>query len=180
MGNREDLLAGAKRCLLEKGYAQTTVRDIASAAGVSMAAIGYHYGSREALLTAAMFDALQDWGAEMERLLGSGDYVTEWRQIIGSFTTHRALWVATIEAFLQAERSPELRAQLAAGQWAGLRSYTAGLVDEVTEESIRTVGAIQLALISGVMVQWILDPQHAPRAEEVVAGLRALAAISQQ
>ena len=29
MGNREDLLEGAKRCLLEKGYRATTARDIA-------------------------------------------------------------------------------------------------------------------------------------------------------
>ena len=34
MGNREDLLAGAKKCLYEKGYARTTARDIASAADV--------------------------------------------------------------------------------------------------------------------------------------------------
>ncbi|MGH4006514.1 MAG: TetR family transcriptional regulator, partial [Pseudonocardiaceae bacterium] len=44
MGNREDLLAGAKRCLYEKGYGRTTARDIAAAAGgVSLAAIGYHF-----------------------------------------------------------------------------------------------------------------------------------------
>jgi AcrR family transcriptional regulator len=34
VGNREDLIAGAKRCLLEKGYVRTTVRDIAAASGV--------------------------------------------------------------------------------------------------------------------------------------------------
>ena len=50
MGNREDLLTGAVKCLKEKGWARTTVRDIAAAAGVSHAAIGYHFGSREALL----------------------------------------------------------------------------------------------------------------------------------
>ncbi|WP_031080407.1 TetR family transcriptional regulator, partial [Streptomyces sp. NRRL WC-3549] len=40
MGNREDLLKGAKQCLVERGWARTTVRDIAAAAGVSHAAIG--------------------------------------------------------------------------------------------------------------------------------------------
>ncbi len=58
MGNREDLLAGARRCLFEKGYSCTTVRDIATAAGgVSMAAIGYHFGSKEALLNEALAEA---------------------------------------------------------------------------------------------------------------------------
>jgi len=53
MGNREDLLAGALECLKTKGWARTTVRDIAAAAGVNHAAIGYHFGSREALLIEA-------------------------------------------------------------------------------------------------------------------------------
>ncbi|MGH3648185.1 MAG: TetR/AcrR family transcriptional regulator, partial [Micromonosporaceae bacterium] len=50
MGNREALLEGAKRCFHEKGYARTTARDIAQASGVSLAAIGYHFGSKEALM----------------------------------------------------------------------------------------------------------------------------------
>ena len=45
MGNREALLLGAKCCLLEKGLARTTARDIGGAAGVSLAAIGYHFRS---------------------------------------------------------------------------------------------------------------------------------------
>ncbi len=36
----------------DKGYARTTARDIATAAGVSLAAIGYHFGSKEELLEA--------------------------------------------------------------------------------------------------------------------------------
>ncbi|WP_218934958.1 TetR/AcrR family transcriptional regulator [Actinomadura citrea] len=40
MGNREDLLGAAVRCIQEKGYAKTTLRDIAGVAGVSMAAVG--------------------------------------------------------------------------------------------------------------------------------------------
>ena len=61
MGNREALLEGAKRCLLEKGYSRTTARDIAEAAGVSLAAIGYHYGSKESLLEQAFMVAMEEW-----------------------------------------------------------------------------------------------------------------------
>jgi len=53
MGHREDLLAGAVRCLREKGYAHTTARDIVAASGTNLASIGYHYGSTKALLNAA-------------------------------------------------------------------------------------------------------------------------------
>lgn len=190
VGNREALLAGAKQCLQQKGYARTTVRDITAAAGgVSMAAIGYHFGSREALLNAALFEAMDDWGKEVERALTAvadpGATSVEqaeamWAAMIESFASQRPLWLASVEAFLQAERSPELREQLAAGQHEARRGMTAWVEGEpeaeVAEQQVRTVGSVQTALMSGVMLQWLLDPEHAPTAAEVVAGLRALVA----
>ena len=53
MGHREDLLEGAKRCLLEKGFVRTTARDIVTESGTNLASIGYHYGSKDALLAQA-------------------------------------------------------------------------------------------------------------------------------
>jgi hypothetical protein len=47
----------------EEGYARTTARDIAAAAGTSMAAIGYHFRSKDALLMAAMLEAFDEWRA---------------------------------------------------------------------------------------------------------------------
>jgi AcrR family transcriptional regulator len=61
MGNREDLLAGALECLKTKGWTRTTVRDIAAAAGVNHAAIGYHFGS--GALIEAFTQAIEAWGA---------------------------------------------------------------------------------------------------------------------
>ncbi|WP_435793576.1 TetR/AcrR family transcriptional regulator [Nonomuraea glycinis] len=61
MGNREDPLQGAKLCLYEKGYFHTTARDIATAAGVSLAAIGYHYGTKDALLNEPVSGTATGW-----------------------------------------------------------------------------------------------------------------------
>src|SRR5215470_451698 len=71
MGNREDLIAGAKRCLLEKGYAATTARDIAAASGVSLAAIGYHFGSKDALLNQAVYEAVGEFAEELAQALAA-------------------------------------------------------------------------------------------------------------
>ncbi|NYI07932.1 TetR/AcrR family transcriptional regulator [Allostreptomyces psammosilenae] len=189
MGNREDLLAGARRCLIEKGYGRTTVRDIVAAAGgVSMAAIGYHFGSREALLNAALMQALDEWGEEVGRVLAEAESPDQaspaeraeamWQRMIDTFATHRSLWLASVEAFVQAEHSPELREQIAAGQREGRRGMAAsvsGLEEgSVPERTVRTLGSVQLALFSGVMLQWLGDPEHAPSGAEVVEGLRAL------
>ncbi|MFE0175600.1 TetR/AcrR family transcriptional regulator [Streptomyces sp. NPDC059002] len=185
MGNREALLAGAKACLREKGYDRTGVRDIATAAGVSTAAIGYHYGSREALLNQALFEILDEWGDSMARALvrdadGSSKRHFEgmWESLIADFTAHPDLWLASMELFMQARRRPELRGALAEGTARGRRGLAA-LLDgvpegEVAETSVRTLGSVQLALMSGVMIQHLSDPAAAPSAAEVLEGLRGL------
>lgn len=84
-----------------------------------------------------------------------------WRALIATFTTHRALWVAQLEAVVQAERSPEVREYLAAGQRQGREGLG---------------GSVPLALLTGLMLQWLVDPEHAPSAADVVSELRTLAA----
>ncbi|MCY1142224.1 TetR/AcrR family transcriptional regulator [Actinoplanes sp. Pm04-4] len=185
MGHREDLLAGAKRSLYEKGYARTTARDIVALSGTNLGSIGYHYGSTEALMTAAMLGAMEDWGDELARALAAepegddGDSVTGfWRKVIRSITTHRELWLASVEVMIQSEHNPHLRAQLAAGVEAGRRGMAAlalGLEeDQLDEATVRSVGSAQMALMSGVVTQWLTDPATAPSAEEIAAGVRAL------
>jgi AcrR family transcriptional regulator len=185
MGHREDLLAGAKRSLYEKGYARTTARDIVALSGTNLGSIGYHYGSTEALMTAAMLGAMEDWGDELARALSAepegddGDSVTGfWRKVIHSITTHRELWLASVEVMIQSEHSPHLRAQLAAGVEAGRRGMAAlalGLPeDQLDEATVRSVGSAQMALMSGVVTQWLTDPATAPSAEEIAVGVRAL------
>ncbi|MEV3859259.1 TetR/AcrR family transcriptional regulator [Streptomyces sp. NPDC050095] len=158
MGNKEDLLAGAKQCLTERGWAHTTVRDIAAAAQVSHAAIGYHFGSREALLTQALVEAVD----ELDDVLAADAPAhgpDRWQALIDSFTTHRALWVAQLEAVVQAQRSDVVREHLAKGQ----RQAREGLG-----------GSVPLALLGGLMLQWLVDPEHAPSAAEVADGLQGL------
>ncbi|WP_431919285.1 TetR/AcrR family transcriptional regulator [Nonomuraea jabiensis] len=188
MGNREDLLAGARRCLEEKGWARTTVRDISAAAGVSMAAIGYHFGSREALLNAALVEAMREWGEQIGAAMATVDeaaapgerFEALWDRLIASIGEHRTLWLANLEAMVQAEHSPELRDELVAGQREGRRGMAAHLVDgdeaDLADREVRTVGSVHLALLLGVMAQWLNDPDQAPTGAEVLAGLRALTA----
>ncbi|MEU8432504.1 helix-turn-helix domain-containing protein [Streptomyces sp. NPDC029216] len=183
MGNREDLLAGARRCLEEKGYLRTTVRDIASAAQVSMAAIGYHFGSREVLLNQALFAAMEEWAAGAGRLAGEGDtreerYADTWDRKIRDFADMRWLWIASVEAFVHAQSSPELLAILSEGQRRNRRMVAAQLrgvpEDAVTEEDVRSLGSLHIALLSGVMVQVLTDPEHAPTGAGIAQGLRAM------
>jgi AcrR family transcriptional regulator len=188
MGNREDLLAGALACLKAKGWTRTTVRDIAAAAGVNHAAIGYHFGSREALLTEAFTQAMDAWGAQTEAAVraavaaGAGpreQYEAFWRQVIASYGANRWLWLATIEAAVQAEHSPKVRELMAAALRQGRSGLAAGLLgvaeDTLDAPAERALGSVQLALMSGILVQWLIDPGGAPTERDISDGLLRLA-----
>jgi hypothetical protein len=54
---------------------------------------------------------------------------------------------------------------------ATLERVDEAAVDETME---RGIGAVQQALLVGVMLQWLLDPDHAPTEHDLTNGLRAL------
>ena len=114
MGNREALLEGAIRCLETRGYAQTTARDLVRESKTNLGAIGYHFGSKEALLYEALTVCFRRW---LERLaseaislagtspadLGTAILAKAYEAI----RSDRSVVVAFFEALCQAERSEE-------------------------------------------------------------------------
>lgn len=186
MGHKEDLIAGAKRCLYELGYERTTARDIVAASGTNLASIGYHFGSKEALLNIALFEAIEEWSDELGRALTAdidssatplARFEAIWARIIESFTAHRSLWLASFEAMMQAERSPEVRAFLATALQEGRQGLAAlfqNMEQPIDPQSERTIGSFYQALMSGVMIQWLIDPEHAPSSHDLAEALRRI------
>jgi AcrR family transcriptional regulator len=188
MGNREDLLAAAKRCLYEKGYARTTARDIATASGVSLAAIGYHFGSKDALLNQARIQAIEEWTDELGRALAADTdpdatpmerFEAVWTRMIELFAAHRPLWAASFEMLGQLDHAPEVRAAVADAQEQarlGLAALFHPLDPTLDERSTWAVGSFYLALLPGVMAQWLIDPEHAPSGRDLAEALRTITA----
>ena len=48
-------------------------------------------------------------------------------------------------------------------------------VDPVDEQRARAIGSLHQALVSGVLVQWLIDPGRAPSPAELALGLQAIA-----
>jgi AcrR family transcriptional regulator len=188
MGNREALLAGAKRCLIEKGYARTTARDIAAASGVSLAAIGYHFGSKEALMNQAIYEFVGEWGDELERTLsteGALDaeplkrFESIMERTIESFGgPARGMWAAQLELMSPMEQNEELRTFLAGVQRVaagGLAELFLGIDAAQDPEAARTAGSVLHAMLIGIIVKWFMDPEQALSAQELAEGLRIIA-----
>jgi AcrR family transcriptional regulator len=184
------LLIGAKRCLIEKGYGRTTTRDIVAASGANLASIGYHYGSKEALLNAALLEALDESGKEISptevpdvdpQATPVERFEAVWSQIVDKYTTNRQLLLASFEVFAQVDRVPELKPALADGVEQGRQSMTelfksiAGeSAEDLDEESLRAMGAFFQAMATGVMAQWLVDPERAPTGADLTLALRAM------
>jgi AcrR family transcriptional regulator len=184
MGNREDLLAGAKRCLIEKGYSRTTARDIASASGVSLAGIGYHFKSKDALMNEALFEVMKEWGDDLARTLTADvkadappleRFEAAWDRVVESFSRLRPLWVTQLELLGQIDHVPEVREQLRQGikeARDGLAELFLGLSAETDPERARLAGTLYQAMLTGFLSQWLLDPASALSGREVVEALR--------
>ncbi|MEH0844148.1 TetR/AcrR family transcriptional regulator [Micromonospora sp. CPCC 205711] len=186
MGNREALLAAAKRCLYQNGYPRTTARDIAAEAGVSLAAIGYHFKSTEALLNAALIDAVQDWGDEIARAVAEppeeGQNALErfeatWTRLVDVVIRHRRTWVASFEFLAQVDHVPQVREQLAAGMEQARYGLARMLhdLDPVRDGAEAwAVGSFYQALVTGVMAQWLVDDERAPSGRELAQALESI------
>ncbi|GAA0221504.1 TetR/AcrR family transcriptional regulator [Cryptosporangium japonicum] len=176
MGNREDLLTAAKHCLEAKGYTRTTARDVANAAGVSLAAIGYHYGTKDALLQAALVQALEEWGQELGRTLGAspaGGFAAQWDRVIESFAANRALWAVQFELLAQRDLPPEVR-KLFAGAHRQARLGLVELFGGAPTGAEAQVGALYQALLGGLAAIWLADPDGTPTGEDLLAAMRAI------
>jgi AcrR family transcriptional regulator len=192
MGHREDLLAGAMRCLVDKGYARTTARDIVKASGTNLASIGYHYGSKEALLNQALIQAIGDWGTGIEHAFAAGvdqdaspteRFAAIWSRIVEQFASHQQLWLASVEVFAQIGHVPAVRQALADGVREGGRglarlfqALAGSPADDADDESLRIAGSLYQALMTGMMMQWLIDPEHSLSGRELVEALRVIAA----
>ncbi|MGW2745818.1 TetR/AcrR family transcriptional regulator [Streptomyces sp. NPDC001450] len=184
MGHREDLLEGAKRCLLEKGFARTTARDIVKESGTNLASIGYHYGSKDALLAQAYVALVENvseafnWGGpESEGAPGSLErFRWVWSNIVDTMREPGSVWRLSME--VMTIDLPEVREHLARAQREGGRGLVALLMgvpeEEVSDEQADTLGRFYLTLMTGLIAQWTFDAKTAPDADALTEGLRQI------
>lgn len=187
MGQKDKLLEAAKRSLLTRGHAGTTARDLASDADVSLAAIGYHFGSKDNLLDLAMSEVLEDWAATVMSAVaapsGGSDVLDQlaagWKDAIDGFEQYAPLLVAFFDALLRSQDSAAARSRIAAHLAVSrghVRRVIEARVPGIPGQDAEAAASFALAVVDGLFVQWLADPDAVPDGATFVAAFRRVLA----
>lgn len=162
--NRQLLLDGALRCLERLPVERVTARAIADECGANLASIGYHFGSKEDLITAAVIEGLDRWLAEVEQSLSEvrkGAPAERYRHaravLVKTQRQHAGLVQNFFAAVAKAPHDPRVRERLA----DGIRRTgpaIARLLDLGDDQAGMDAGALVLALFDGLQLRVMLDP----------------------
>ncbi|MEU7765178.1 helix-turn-helix domain-containing protein [Nocardia sp. NPDC049190] len=177
MGNREDLLEGARKAILELGLAKVTARDIASAAGVSLAAIGYHFGSKDRLVSEAITEGIgTEIGDDMDATIrdaGEGRSLREsieptWNRMLDVVQRNHDQLLLSLENSVNIARSEELReylSQASEGAYTDLARMLRETHPDLSAEEARAVAKLYFVMFQGYAMLGMLAP-----AGEVLTG----------
>ncbi|QLY28543.1 TetR/AcrR family transcriptional regulator [Nocardia huaxiensis] len=187
MGNREDLLAGARQAILERGLAKVTARDIANAAGVSLAAIGYHFGSKDRLVMETLTEGVgSDIGDGIEAAIrDAGEGQTPWDALANTWNgfvdvayNNRESLILSAENGVQISRDPEAQIYMAEATAKALGDMAVTLREvypELSAEQSQAVGRLLFILFQGLAMQSLIAPTAEQLSgEDLVTAVRAL------
>lgn len=174
---RERLLDAARRCIATSGMAGTTSRGIASAAAANLAAITYHFGSKDDLVAQALLEGLRGWLAPTIAVLGSdADPAVRTALAIRALTTTFAERRHEAPGYLQALIEGPRIQPLHDGMvrlWAELRALLAAQILEMRQHGELdgwvdpdAMAGVLIAIANGLVLQATVDPDG-PSVEEM-------------
>jgi AcrR family transcriptional regulator len=186
---KKALLEAAKRLILERGYAGTSVRELTAAAGTNLGAVNYHFGSRENLLNEAMLEFFLEYAgrsadvdvdpaAEPLKQLAERS-----RPMVEGIPAAQPAFVMGLEALLQSRRSPELHSRLVEHYAMLRRMATEGMAatkrgSELPPRFLEVVASYMIAIADGLQLQALIDPEAIPTADELAFFYESLAATT--
>jgi AcrR family transcriptional regulator len=175
--HRTKLLEAARTLLRERTYGNITARDLVAASGTNLGSIGYHFGSKEALLNEAIGLALEEWAdaiidvTRTDTAAAPLALMDSLRTVLDEYDAIRPYYHAYIEALARSARSPELRQQLAA-HYNRQRDRVAGWItgslnDTIDADDARHLASVMIATVDGLLIQTFIDPDHAPTSQDL-------------
>jgi len=169
--NRDNLLEGALRCLERLPPERVTARVIAEESGANLASIGYHFGSKDELVTAAVVEGLDRWLGEIAARLSDlpadapGARLRRAGEVLDA-GGHTGLTRTFVAALARAQHDADVRARLVEG-FTHTRPALAAVLGFGEDETAADAAALVLALFHGLLLQRLLDPGLAIEGERL-------------
>ncbi|MBN6042171.1 TetR/AcrR family transcriptional regulator [Amycolatopsis sp. 195334CR] len=157
---RARLIEAAYACLLDGGYAATTVGAVQQRAGVARGTLLHHFPTRATLMAAVVDDIaerrMRVLGSGTEPAAGGWDGVVDlvWRDLQSpAFSAALELWVAS-------RTDPDLRAALAPVQQRVITAARRAIIERVGDGDPRvpTLAQFTIDLLTGTALSRVVDP----------------------
>jgi AcrR family transcriptional regulator len=179
--NRQNLLEGTLRCLARLPAERITARQIAAESGANLASIGYHFGSKDELVTAAVIEGLDRWLEEVARELQGLDASSPQqrlsaaaRMIETTRTRHQGLARNFLAALARAQHDPQVKQMLTEG-FRHTRPNLAAVLRLGDDHIGNDAAGLVHSMFTGLLFQTLLDPDLAiegKRHQRALARLR--------
>lgn len=158
---KEALLRAAVGVVAAKGLRGLTYRSVADAAGVNNTLVAHHFGSRDALIAAAL-----DWAAEqsisasrLREAAALGHSFTE--SLLELLLAEPELQVFQYEMILEARRRPELAQAVSALYEDYVSALAEGLSSSGLTHNVQVVARTLFAALDGLVLQYLAGVDRA-------------------
>jgi AcrR family transcriptional regulator len=170
---RMQIIAAARTCIATKGYAATTIRDVAAIGGVSTGTVNYYFPNKEALLIAALKDLADETARRVHHAVqeSRGDAFDALVAVVDASLPltddAQHMWYIWMELWDQAYRNAEL-GRVHATLYHGWRRLMARTIEQgITAGQFRPVDADGVArqlagLIDGLSIHCIVGDPETP------------------
>ena len=166
MTNKELILQTALHLFGEQGYDRTPTSQIAKAAGVSEGLIFRHFGNKAGLLEAMIEAGLAQIAATMEPYAAMASNP---REAILEHIERALSAIRTEEKFWRLATKIRFQSEVSAVAGEKIQAVNQFVVSHLTD-NFRRLGAanpemealLLFALIDGVCLHWLQNPQHYP------------------
>jgi AcrR family transcriptional regulator len=155
---------GTLRCLEQLPLERITARAIAEESGANLASIGYHFGSKDDLVTEAVILGLDRWLEEIAAALGDaavGDPAARFRRAFEAVEASREAHVGLVRNFVGAlarsQQDERVRKMLARG-FQESRPNVASVLGLGEDQAGQDAAGLAHALFYGLLLQALLDP----------------------
>lgn len=176
---REDILDAARKCILESGFDQVTIEQIAARAGVSPGLLYYYFEDKEDLVIAGLAAVEDELQRGMEERLRGCSAATEklhaWIDYLLPSDTNKRMWQFWSEVRMQAIRHSRIL-RLCIKTYEEWRRIREGFLAEGVRSgefrpmSVRVTGEMLGALIEGLASRSLIHGYLSPsEMKEVMA-----------